>query len=140
AHPGEDLDHDAGWIGQAGKLLEVFDPRDGVDHSRIVEPTGVPGTPRREHRDVTAESRLDLVDLGVGPDGEGVGAQSRRLRRQSAIAQAVAVALRDRYDGHPSGRGAGNEITRVSAPAGGVDVEGERHSQLRRFMYMSKAE
>jgi hypothetical protein len=93
-----------------------------VDHPRVVR-EGVERAPRRQHEDVAVEALLDLGELLVGADREGVHAEPLRLAGQPAQAEPVAVALGDRYEpGVPV-----VHVPEVGTPAVAVDTEGQRH-------------
>lgn len=107
---------------------EIGQPPDGVQDAWSVDRVGEKRSPGFEHEDVAVEALLDLGNLGVRADGDGVDAQPLGPACQAADAEAVAVALGDR---HQTGM-VDNDPAQMVAPAGSVDVQGDRHQ--RRLM------
>lgn len=85
---------------------------------------------RREHQQIAAEPVLDPGCFVGGADRERVGTETDRLVGQPFVAEAVPVALADRYE-------PGELIEHgflVRPPARGVDVQGERHGRSGTFL------
>ncbi len=125
-HRAHALDDDPG----AHQGVHAVHGRDGADdpvgqRHRLLAPPE-----RREHQQITAEPVLDPGRFVGGADREDVGAEADRLVGQPLVAEAVPVALADRYE-------PGELVEHgflVRPPARGVDVQGERHGRSGTFL------
>lgn len=104
---------------------EVGQPSHGVHDARTVDHVGEERPPGLEHQDVAVEALLDLGDLGIGADGDGVDAQPLGPAGQAADAEAVAVALGNRHQA----RVIGHDPAQMAPPAWPVDVQRDRHQR-----------
>ena len=134
AHRGHPLEDHPRLLAGSGAVLDergqVVEPADGVDHPGVIG-CRVERPPRGEHEQRPVVPLLDVGDLLVGADGEGVHAEPLGLAGQPAEAEAVAVSLGHRHQV----RVALVHVLEVGPPAVTVDAEDQCHdAHPRRFM------